>query len=463
MTDQQIDGDKPPKRRGRITGTRILKIADKGLLAGFVGAIVAVFILDAIFFMAWAPEWWLVPVFLLIGVVIRMTGVFTGPLMQVASKDKSVGREAKTLRGLSVAAGIICLVPALSFFAGGHYNQTHGSTVAVATEAVSDSNKASRIATLRGQITRIEDNRDASVAEANRSIELIADDGVPGISPADNENIALLRSEIQGYRADAATQVTALETQIGAIEQEKESVQTTSAEAQAKVSPVYAIFEVLGSITGGAPIWAMTVLFLFALLIEAIAFFGLGAYQGLHKYFVEAIQRMELEEEAHEARLEAERSRQLALAEREIAEIAMQAAESRAKTEAMLAGQDGEAFDAIRAAERNLKRAEANSLISDILRRAHEADVGPVASVVPRPVWAEPPPEVISESPIELELEEAPTPPPMQEPAPAPLQSARKGGKNAAQHKQADKAAQERLLILADRSADPMVLKVAAE
>jgi hypothetical protein len=415
MTTEAIDGGKPSKRLGRITGTRILKVADKGLLGAFIGSIIAVYILDAIFFMAWAPEWWLVPVFLLIGVAIRSVAVFHGAIMQVVSKDATVGREAKTLRALAVAAGIICLVPALSFFAGGHYNQTHGSTVAVATEAVSDSNKASRIATLRGQISRIEANRDASVEEANRSIELIADDGVPGISPADNQNIALLRAEIQAYRTDAAAQVSALEAQIGAIEQEKEATQTSSAEAQNTVSPVYAIFEVLGSITGGAPIWAMTILFLFAFLIEAIAFFGLGLYQGLHKFFVEAIQRMELEEEAHEARLEAERSRQLALAEREIAEIAMQAAESRAKTEAMLAGQDSEAFDAIRAAERNLKRAEANSLIADLMRKASAVDPADLASPPQVPLTS-PDEIVVTDPPVILDAPPADPPPPPQEP-----------------------------------------------
>lgn len=471
MKNEPIDGDKPSKRLGRITGTRILKVADKGLLGAFVGAIIAVFILDAIFFMAWAPEWWLVPVFLLIGVTIRSVGVFHGPIMQVVSKDKGVGREAKTLRGLAVAAGVICLIPALSFFAGGHYNQTHGSAVAAATEAVSDSNKVSRIASLRGQIERIEDNRDASVEEANRSIELIADDGVPGISPADNQNIALLRAEIQKYRADAATQIAALEDQIGTIEQEKETVQTASAEAQTKVSPVYAIFEVLGGVIGGAPIWAMTILFMFAFLIEAIAFFGLGLYQGLHKYFVEAIQRMELEEEAHEARLEAERSRQLALAEREIAEIAMQAAESRAKTEAMLAGQDGEAFDAIRAAERNLKRAEANSLIADMMRKANTLDPVDLASMPHvslkslEEVQLAEAPDAAANEPEPLDLTElAPVEPePMPEPKPEPWRA----GLNAANHALAAKRARDGSLILIPslvaRDAEAAAAKLAAE
>jgi len=459
MTNEQLDGDKPPKRRGRISGTRILKVADKGLLGAFIGAIAAVFILDAIFFMAWAPEWYLVPVFLLIGVVIRMTGVFTGPIMQVVAKDKAVEREAKTIRGLSIAAGVICLIPALSFFAGGHYNQTHSSTVAVATEAVSDTNKAARIQTLRDQVARIEKDRDASIAETNGTIAAIVDDKVPGISDADNQSIARLRTEIQGYRNAATTQINGIEAQIGTIEQEKETVQTASAAEQARVSPANAIFEVLGGITGGAGIWAMSILFVFAILIEAIAFFGLGAYQGLHKFFVEAIQRMELEELAHEARLDAERTRQLALAEEEIALIALRTAESRARTEAMMAGQEGETFDAIRAAERNLKRAEANALISDILRRANGVDVGPVASVAPRPVWATPDPVINEAEPLTLDV---PAPPEMTE----AQRRGRAGGLATAQARAAAKARDGSYILvpsLVARDSEAQAMKVAAE
>ena len=382
-----------PKRKA-VSGTSILKFADRGLLVAFIGAIVAVYILDAIFFMAWAPDVWLIPVFLLIGLTIRSVGVFTGPIMQVIAKDKSVGREAKTIRGLSVAAGLICLIPALSFFAGGHYNQTHSSSVAVATEGVSDTNKTARIATLQTQIARIEKGRDDSISEANMSIQLIADDGVPGISPADNQNIALLRQEIQKYRTDASAQINDLEAQVGAIEQEKESVQTTSATAQAKVSPVYAIFEVLGSITGGAGIWAMTILFLFAVLIEAIAFFGLGAYQGLHRYFVEAIQRMELEEAAHEARLEVEAQRvkdkisaeallERANADLELAAIEAAAHRARERAEAARAGDDPELHAPVKAAEAELKAAMAEEKAAKI--RMETAGIRDRAPVMPTP------------------------------------------------------------------------------
>lgn len=352
----------PAKRIGRVSATRILRVADKGLLAAFIGAIVAVFILDAIFFMAWAPDWYLVPVFLLIGVVIRMVAVFTGPIMQVVAKDDTVGREAKTIRSLSVAAGLICLIPALSFFAGGHYNQTHGSTVAIAAETSSNTNKPARIKTLRDQIERIEKDRDASIAETNGTITAVVDDDVPGISAADNVSIGKLREEIQGYRSKATAQINGLETQIAAIELEQETIQTTSAEAQAKVSPAAAIFEVLGGIVGQAGIWAMTILFIFAVLIEAIAFFGLGAYQGLHKFFVEAIQRMELEEAAHEARLEVEAQRikdkiaaeallERANADLELAAIEAAAHRARERAEAARAGEDPDIDAPLKAAE----------------------------------------------------------------------------------------------------------------
>lgn len=383
-----------PKRRA-VSGTRILRLADKGLITGYSGAIVAVFILDAVFFMAWAPEWWLVPVFLLIGVVLRLATVAAGPIMQVIAKDKGVGREAKMIRGLSVAAGLFCLIPALSFFAGGHYNQTHSSSVAMATEGVSDTNKTARIQTLKAQIARIEKGRDDSISEANMSIQLIADDGVPGISPADNQNIALLRQEIQKYRTDAGAQIEGLETQIGAIEQEKETVQTTSATAQAKVSPVYAIFEVLGGVFGSAAGVAMTVLFGFAFMIEAIAFFGLGAYQGLHKYFIEAIQRMELDEEAHEARLAVEAQRvkdkiaaesllERANADLELASIEAAATRARERADAARAGEDPDLHAPVKAAHADLKAAGVEAEAARL--RAEAEAIRRVQQEQPKPI-----------------------------------------------------------------------------
>lgn len=399
----KADDGAPKQRIGAVTATRILKFADKGLLGAFIGAVIAVYILDAIFFMAWAPNIWLVPVFFLIGIVIRSTGVFSGPIMQVVAKDSTVGREAKTIRALSIAAGVLCLIPALSFFAGGHYNQTHASTVAAATTVVSDTNKVARIARLEQNIKDEEKARDDSIAEANKTIEAIVHDDVPGISAADNVSIANLRTEIQTYRTDANAKIAGFRSDIGTIEAEKEGVQTENAEKQEEVSPAYAIFKVLGGLFGSAEGWAMVILFIFAILVEAIAFFGLGAYQGLHKFFIEAIQTMELNEAAHEARLAVEAQRikdkiaaeailERANADLELAAIEAAARRARERAEAARNGEDPELLAPVKAAEADLKAAGVEEQAAKLRREA--ADIRGRVTVAPvQPVTVEKPAE----------------------------------------------------------------------
>lgn len=381
-----------PMERERLNATRILRVADRGLTVSYVGSIVAVYILDAIFFMAWAPTFYLVPVFLLIAVVIRSCAVFSGPIMQIVARMTGVKREARTIRALSIAAGLLCLVPAMSFFAGGHHVQTQGATVAAATTGVSDTNKVSRINTLKGQITRAEENRDAAIAETNKTIDVIVDDGVPGISAADNESISKLRAEIQGYRTKADTLITELEGKIAAIEQEKETVQTAAAEAETRVEPVYAIFAVVGSLTGGADIWALSVLFAFALLVEAIAFFGLGALEGLRKPILDAIKQIEFQYVANAARLEADRLRQQAHADQEIAEIHLRTADTHARAEAIRSGQDADAFDIVQEAQRKFRKAKAEAEAADILRQADDLQKPPAPPegevvLTPQQIW----------------------------------------------------------------------------
>lgn len=421
-----------PDHKERLAATRILRWSKSGLIGASIGSIVAVYVLDAIFFIAWAPTLYLVPVFLLIALTIRSFAVYAGPIMQRIRVIKDLKKEARTVRALSVVAGLLCLVPAMSFFAGGHHYQTQGATVAAATNAVSDTNKAARIETLNKQIARIEKGRDDSISEANMSIQLIAQDGVPGISPADNQNIALLRQEIQKYRTDATSQINALETQVAAIELEKETVQTQTAETSTHVSPAEAIFAVLGSVVGDAGVWGLSILFAFALLIEAIAFFGLGAIEGLIGRLDVAIKRMEIEAIAHKAQVEAEHARQRAIAEQELAEIRLRAVEAQARTAAISAGEDPEIYDAMRAAERNLKRAEANAVIAGILRKADSVAAGTVTVAPPvdvAPVSAPP-------------ATDAPTRT-MDDPAAIDLQKFRDMGKASADARAAKKARED--------------------
>lgn len=449
-----------PDHKERLMATRILRWSKNGWISACIGSIVAVYILDAIFFVAWAPSWELVGVFLLIAVTIRSCGVFAGPLMQRIRNIPELKKEARTVRALSVIAGLLCLVPALSFFAGGHRVQTQGAIVAEATTEVSDTNKAARIQTLQKQIARIEKGRDDSISEANMSIQLIADDGVPGISPADNQNIALLRQEIQKYRADASTQIEGLEAQIGTIEQDKETVQTQTAATATHVSPAEAIFAVLGSVWGDAAIWGLTILFAFALLVEAMAFFGLGAIEGMIGRLDTAIMRVELEVIAHKAQVEAEHARQKAIAEQELAEIRLRAAEAQSRTAAIAAGEDPDIYDAMRAAERNLRRAEANSVIASILRKADSVADGTVIMPATLAMAAAAPPEPAETLPP---IEPLVAPPPMEERSDA-SQRARNAGKSNAHMNKADQL--ESVILVNDnraRNASGEAAPVAAE
>lgn len=454
-----------PDHKERLAATRILRWSKNGWISACIGSIFAVYILDAIFFVAWAPSWELVGVFLLIAITIRSCGVFAGPLMQRIRSIPDLKKEARTVRALSVIAGLLCLVPALSFFAGGHRVQTQGAIVAEATSAVSDTNKTARIETLQKQIARIEKGRDDSISEANMSIQLIADDGVPGISPADNQNIALLRQEIQKYRTDASAEINALEAQIATIEQDKEVEQTQTAATATRVSPAEAIFAVLGSVWGDAAIWGLTILFAFALLIEAMAFFGLGAIEGMVGRLDAAIMRVELEVIAHRAQVEAEHARQKAIAEQELAEIRLRAAEAQSRTAAISAGEDPEIYDAMRAAERNLKRAEANAMISGILRKADGIAAGSVVATPDRAVTSAPSLDIASTAiPEPVETPPAPVAP---EPQPEPQLTdaqrwGREGGKQAAMNREAEKARKAQVFVIGPVSTIDQ-MKVAAE
>lgn len=290
---------------GSVSGGKIIRWADKGVLFACIGAIAVVYILDALFFAAWAPERYLIPVFMAIGIVIRTIAVFAGVSLQWVRGRREIRGARATIRALWVFCVLVCLVPAMSFFAGGHKKAQSTFDVAAAVETASVESKAVRIARIESQIDRTKEDRDASVEEANQTIQAITNDGVAGISASDNQSIARLREEIQGYRSEANTKITDFEAAIGEIEREREDVQTQAAEDKQTVSSFSAIFHVIGEVTGtDHETWSIGVLFAFALLIEAIAAFGLGAYYDIHRIFVQIMQDIEITEAQHDVELQ---------------------------------------------------------------------------------------------------------------------------------------------------------------
>lgn len=280
-----------------VSGTRIIRAADKGVLAACIGAIVAVYILDAIFFAAWAPGLYYIPVFILIGVVIRTMAVSASVALQWVRGQKNIRIARAAIRTLWVLCLIACLVPAMSFFAGGHKAQTNGAEVATQTEAVSTESKTARIQRRTDEIAQIRIDRDRQVDAARKSMDLVLDDG-----NSKNDDVSEYELNIKKYEDDAADAIEALNEEIDLIEREREDKQVEAKAAETEVSVFFAIFAVIEEVTGlEADTVAIVTLFFFAILIEAIAAFGLGAYYDIHRIFFKLIQELEMQEVKHEA------------------------------------------------------------------------------------------------------------------------------------------------------------------
>ena len=277
-----------------VSATWLIRAADKGVLLACFGAILAVYILDAIFFAAWAGEMYLIPVFILIALVIRTMTVSASVVLQWVRGRPEIWAARTVLRTIWIGGAILCLVPAMSFFAGGHKANTQAKDIAAATESVSTTSKDARIKTLNDQIAAIEGRLKTDVDEVNVSIEAILNDGVPGVSASDNESLMKLRGEIKSYRDKADADVADKRAEIRKIEQESETVKTDAAETETKVSQFMAIFVVFDEMFGiNADKSSRFVLLAFALFIEAVAAFGLGAYYDIHRIFVKLIRDLQ--------------------------------------------------------------------------------------------------------------------------------------------------------------------------
>lgn len=277
----------------RTAGIWLIKAADTALLCACLGGIAAVYILDAIFFAAWAPEWWLIPVFILIGLVIRTIAVSAGVALQWVRRQEEIRTARTTVRAIWVLCLIACLVPAMSFFAGGQKAQTQGGDISAAVLEAGTSSRDVQKAELQGQIDKLREDRDKAIAEARASIKAIQDE-VDGMSAADNASVQKLQDDISKYQADAAAAILAKEAEINAIGKEQQGAQQDTARDETKVSIFFAIFTVVEEVTGlDARDTSIVTLFYFALLIEVIAAFGLGAYYDLHKVFARLITQWE--------------------------------------------------------------------------------------------------------------------------------------------------------------------------
>jgi hypothetical protein len=297
------------KNNSLITGTILLKVADWGLFLSYVGAVIAVYILDIIFFGSLVPLGFLTGVFILIGVVLRTGAVTAGIVLQ---KLKPLGPRARVARGMIRALWafcvIACLASAINFFAAGHAEKGKDAIMGSEVAKTTVVSKGARITAIQAEIDAAKAEMDEAVAEVNKSIDAILDDGVPGVSASDNQSLMQLRAEIKEYRDDFKELKAEKEDAIEDIRSEREDAQIEETRSE-NTADTWQVFIWLGDNikVANSDGWSTWGLFYFAMLLEAIAAFGLGAYVEIHHFFRRAIADLAIEEDVrlihHDAEL----------------------------------------------------------------------------------------------------------------------------------------------------------------
>lgn len=328
---------------GKITGTGLLKLADKGLFLSYACAVIAVYILDFIFFGSLVPLGWLTPVFILIGFVLRSGAVFAGIVLQKLKGHEDIKGDRAMIRALWIFCVVACLASAINFFAAGHADKGAEALMNGAVAETTVTSKGERIAAIQAEIDAAKTEMDESVAEVNKSIDAILNDGVPGVSASDNQSLMTLRAEIKGYRDAFKALKSEKESAIADIRAEKETALVQEAVAE-NTDDTWQVFIWLGENIKVADShgWSTWGLFYFAMLIEAIAAFGLGAYVAIHHYLQRIIAHHAIEEDVrsihHEAELTSARIKAEALKRKLAREANAAAREMAADDPELLAG-----------------------------------------------------------------------------------------------------------------------------
>lgn len=300
-----------------LTPVGLMKAAGRGALFLFVLSIVAVYILDMIFFGSIGDGWFLTIVFVLVGITFRTGAVVLDVYLHYTKKAMGHTSAFRKVRAIWWFCIIVCLISAINFFAAGHAAKEAEGGIGEAVATTQLTSKATRISREEAKIARIERDRDAAINDINTQIEMIRNDGVPGISAADNASIAKLNEDARTYRDAATAQITEIELEISRIQDEAAVVAVDQTLAEQR-SDTWEVFVWLGDHTPlSVSTWSNSGLFFMAMLLEAIAAFGLGAYVALQNTFRKVLAEMEVEESIrsieHGAELDAARIRAEAL------------------------------------------------------------------------------------------------------------------------------------------------------
>ena len=215
---------------------RFKRWAPRILFNVFLMGIVGLYVLDFIFFAAWAPHWYLVPVFVIFGVVFRSAAVFLGIIIDESKEVDENGKkifstENALLRFGQVCALAVCVAASVSFFVVEPQRAEGAGEIARQENSVDSSVNDELIANLRSEIASLESNRNDAVARKDATIIRIQTDG----EEDEEEEFAAvnkLEAEITEIREKADKEIDAKRDEIKALIAQKGEGQKTVQHAE---------------------------------------------------------------------------------------------------------------------------------------------------------------------------------------------------------------------------------------
>lgn len=310
-----------------VSPSTFITVADRGVLAALFALYAVCYALDLFFFGTKAPEWYLIPVFIMLGFVLRTTAIAAGVMLESLRGKKEQKGARRTWTLIWLGCVIACIISAVSFFVGGYEKKGAQETAVTTVADAAATNVDTQIAALNAQIDRIRADLAVRIAPLNAEITRLDNDGKRNEELA---NVQKARRKELEDKADAkideidATKLALLANRGEATQ----SAATTLAEGAVNQSSTWAVFSWFSGRTGAheRDVVDFGMLF-FALLIECMAAFGTSATYALRRWFKGIARRMATEELEEAAQIDLE----LAEAEKRIAVAKAAAAAARTK------------------------------------------------------------------------------------------------------------------------------------
>lgn len=279
----------------RVSTTTFIQISDRGMMLAIIGIIILCFGLDGFFFGSKAPEprFLLLPLFIILGLSLRLIVVLAGiKLESLKEMGKEEQRARWTWRILFNGCIVICAMSAASFFLGS-YNQREAQSAAV-TDVASATGQSieAQLAALNKQADDIRADLKARIEPLNTEIYSLDHDGHRNEELANTQKAR--RKELED-KADA--KIDAIDSAKLALVADKGTTQQAAAEKQADqkvaASTTWVVFNWTANKLGAKERDVVDVGMLFlALLVEAIAAFGPGAYFGLRRRYASMVRKL---------------------------------------------------------------------------------------------------------------------------------------------------------------------------